>query len=96
MVEAQRLTNMTGQDYTIFTNDQQLYRVVVNITWVYPDRFQKFISRLGGMYTLINIAGAVDSLMAENGLENILQAAFSGVPKMLSDYVKKTVNVPSG
>ena len=63
MVEAQRLTNMTGQAYTIFTNDQQLYRVVVNITWVYPDRFQNFIPQLGGMHTLMNFAGAVGILM---------------------------------
>ena len=84
MEDAQHLTNMTGHAYTIFTNDQQLYRVVVNITWVYPDRFQNFIPRLGSMHTLMNFAGAVGSLMAESGLENILQAAFSGVPKMLS------------
>ena len=81
MVEAQRLTNMTGQAYTIFTNDQPLYSVVVNITWVYPDRFQNFIPRLGGMHTLMNFEGAVGSLMAETGLENILHPAFSGVPK---------------
>ena len=34
MVEAQRLTLLTGQEWTIFTNDQQLYQVAVNITWV--------------------------------------------------------------
>ena len=75
---------MTGQAYTIFTNDQQLYRVVVNITWVYPYRCQNFILQLGGMHTLMSFAGAVGSLMEESGLENILHAAFSGVPKMLS------------
>ena len=32
MVEAPQLTNSTGQTYTIFTNDQQLYRIVVSIT----------------------------------------------------------------
>lgn len=43
MVEAQQLTNKCGQDVTIFTNDQQLYKVVVHITWAYPDRFANFI-----------------------------------------------------
>jgi hypothetical protein len=57
MVESQRLTNMTGQEYTIFTNDQQLYRIAVNMTWVYPDRFQNFIPRLGGMHTLMSFVG---------------------------------------
>ena len=36
------------------------------------------------MHTLMNIAGSVGSLMTERGLENILHAAFSGVPKILS------------
>ena len=84
MVESQRLTNLTGQVYTIFTNDQQLYRVVVNVTWAYPSQFQNFIPRLGGMHTLMNFAGAVGVLMSDTGLENILQAAFGGVPTMLS------------
>ena len=34
MMEATRLTNDTGQSFTIFTADQQLYRVTVYITWV--------------------------------------------------------------
>ena len=84
MVESQRLTTRTGQVYTIFTNDQQLYRIAVNMTWVYPDRFQNFIPRVGGMHTLMSFAGSVGTLMADSGLENILQAAFGGVAKMLS------------
>ena len=46
MVEAQRLTIGTGRAVTIFTEDQQLYRISVVITWVYPDLFSQFISRL--------------------------------------------------
>ena len=84
MVESQRLTTMTGQVCTIFTNYQQLYRIAVNMTWVYPDRFQNFIPRLGGMHTLMSFAGSVGTLMADSGFENILQAAFGGVAKMLS------------
>ena len=84
MIEAQRLTNMTGQAYTIFTNDQQLYRIVVHITWVYESQFINFIPRLGGMHTLMNFVGAVGTLMTDSGLEDILQTAFGGVAKMLS------------
>ncbi len=47
MVEAQKITNVSGQQYTIFTNDQQLYKVVVNVTWVFQDCFVNFIPRLG-------------------------------------------------
>ena len=31
MTEAQKLTNAAGQQYTIFTNDQQLYKVSINV-----------------------------------------------------------------
>lgn len=34
MVEAQKLTNAAGQQYTIFTNDQQLYRVPIRHRWI--------------------------------------------------------------
>lgn len=83
MMEAQRLTNATGQVYTIFTNDQQLYRIAVNITWVYNDLFINFIPRLGGMHTLMSFVGAVGTLMANTGLEAIMNVTFGGVAKML-------------
>jgi len=47
MTEAQRLTKECGQDITVMTNDQQLYRVAVNVKWVYPEIFSEFIPRLG-------------------------------------------------
>ncbi len=84
MIEAQKLSNATGQVYTIFTNDQQLYRVAVNITWVYNDLFLNFIRRLGGMHTLMSFVGAVGTLMADTGLESIMDVAFGGVAKMLT------------
>ena len=84
MVEAQRLTNSTGQAYTIFTTDQQLYRVVVGITWVYSEQFVNFIPRLGGMHTLMNFVGAIGTLMIDSGLEQIMEAGFGGVARMLS------------
>ena len=84
MVEAEKRIEMTGQKYTIFTTDQQLYRVVVMVLWEYQDRFRHFIPRLGGMHTLMNFVGAVGTLMANTGLEELLQAAFGSVPTMLS------------
>ena len=45
MTEAQRLTEECGQSVTIFTNDQQLYTLEVNVMWVYPERFHEFIPR---------------------------------------------------
>ena len=83
MEEAQRMTNECGQLVTIFTNDQQLYRVAVNITWVYPERFSQLIPSLGGMHTLMSFVGCVGKLMADSGLEEVMKAAFGGVTHML-------------
>ena len=37
-------------EITIFTNDQQLYKVAVNVTGVYQDRFSLLIPRVTGVY----------------------------------------------
>ena len=63
MVEAQKLTRQTGQVYTVFTADQQLYRVMINILWVHPEMFHNFIPRLGGMHMLMSFVGCVGILM---------------------------------
>lgn len=49
MILAVRETEKTGQEYTIFTADQQLYKVTVDVSWNYPLLFpkHKFIIRLG-------------------------------------------------
>ena len=83
MIEAQRLTNACGQTITVFTSDQQLYRVAVNVTWVYPRLFTHFVPRLGGMHFLMSFVGAVGTLMSNTGLTEIMQTTFGGVPKML-------------
>ena len=59
MVEAQRLTLLTGQEWTIFTNDQQLYQVAGNITWVDQSMFFMFVPCLGGMHMMMSFVGAV-------------------------------------
>ena len=50
MTEAQRLMKECGQNITILTNDQQLYRLAVSVKLVYQERFSDFIPRLGGMH----------------------------------------------
>ena len=52
--------------------------------WVYPDLFKYFVPRLGGMHTLVSFIGAVGTLMSNSGLEEVMNSAFAGVPKMLS------------
>ena len=54
MYEAQRITVKCGQTFTVFTADQQFYRVMVNIMWVHPEKFPSFYPRLGGMHMLMS------------------------------------------
>jgi hypothetical protein len=84
MLEAKRLTEENGQIYTVFTADQQLYRVMVNVVWVYPEIFSNFVPRLGGMHMLMSFVGCIGVLMANSGLEEIMKAAFGGVARMLT------------
>lgn len=84
MRKAQKLTNAASQQYTIFKNDQKLYKVAVNITWVYNDLFISLIPHLGGMQNMMNFIGTIVTLMVETGLEDFMEAVFGGVGKMLS------------
>ena len=78
MIEADRLVKSTGQNIVVFTCDQQLYKVAVNITWAYPDRFHNFVLRLGGMHFVMNFNGCVGTLMDATGLADIMECAFGG------------------
>ena len=84
MIEAKRIINITCQKHTIFICDQQLYKLLVDIKWVYPEIFPSFISRLGGLHLLMSFIGCIGTLMTKSGLEEILNKTFSGVKKMLS------------
>ena len=79
MCEAQRITVECGQGFTIFTADQQLYRVMVNVLWTHPQISPNFYPRLGGMHMLMSFVGCVGVLMANSGLEDVLKAPFGGV-----------------
>ena len=85
MLDAKRLVNETDQQHVVITADQQIYRVLVDITWAYDsEQFQDFVLRLGGMHLLTSFVGSVGNLMANSGLEDLMKSAFAGVSKMLS------------
>lgn len=62
----------------VFTCDQQLYKVAVNITWAYPDQFHNFVLRLGGMHFVMDFIECVGTLMEHTGLPDIMERAFGG------------------
>ena len=83
MEDAERITNDAGQECTVFTVDQQLYAVVLDIIWSNPERWVNFVPRLGGMHWLTSFIGACGSLMKGSGLNQWLSSAFASVEKML-------------
>ena len=82
-VKAMQLTEQTGQEYTLMTCDQQLYKILVDIKWAFPEKFKNFIPRLGGMHFLMSFIGCCGTLMTNSGLSELLRAAFGNVDKML-------------
>jgi hypothetical protein len=80
--EAKKLTTLAGQATTLFTTDLQLYRVALNVQWVYPNLFgDDFINRLGAMHFLMSFVGAIGSLLSHSGLEDIMKAALVVLPR---------------
>ena len=73
----------SGQIETVFAFDQQLYRVVVDITWDDPARWKNFYPCIGGMHWLMSFVGSVGKLMKNTGLEPLMKSAFASVDKML-------------
>ena len=83
IVEAQTFARQSNQAFTVFTADQQLYRVMLNVIWMHPDMFSDFIPRLGGMHMIMSYVGCVGVLMANTGLDKVMKADFVGVSQML-------------
>ena len=44
MKEAERITGQAGQKFTVFTLDQQLYKVAIDVIWSDPPRWKKYDS----------------------------------------------------
>jgi len=73
MFETQKLTLRCGQIFTVFTADQQLYHVMVNVMWVHPELFPNFYPRLGGMHMLMSFVVCAGVLMANSGHVDVLR-----------------------
>ena len=84
MKEAEKITVQAGQKFTVFTLDQQLYKVALDVIWLDSLRWKYMISRLGGMHWLMSFIGCVGVLMENTGLVPLLQSAFARVPKMMT------------
>ena len=78
------LMRATGDDVLIFTADQQLYKIVIDIVFYRPTYLQSEIPVLGGMHMLMNFIHATAVIMAGGGMNEMLAGTFGSVEKMLS------------
>ena len=76
-------TEKAGQEYTVFTNDQQLFKITVQMTWWQPNVWKDFYPILGGTHKLMSFIGCIVTLTAMTGFAEVLKSAFGGVDKML-------------
>ena len=83
MCDVESASERAGQQVTVFTCDQQLYRVTIDIIWDDPVRWKHFYPRIGGMHWLMSFVGAVGKLMKNSVLDLLMKSAFAGVEKML-------------
>ena len=56
----------------------------MQIMWSDPKKGYNFSMRPGGMHTLSSSLGSIGTIMKELGLEEYIQAAYSGIPNMLN------------
>ena len=78
MTEAEKITSQAGQNITIFTTDQQLYRVALEVMWMEPIAFK--IS----MHWIMSFVESIGVLMKNSGLLPLPKTCFEGVEKMLT------------
>lgn len=61
-----------GQDHCIITCDQAIYEIVLALQKKNPDKYGNAIIRMGGFHIEMNFLGAIDYLMKETCIEDIL------------------------
>lgn len=78
------MVNNLVVDFTVFTCDQELYCVAVEVQWAYPDKFSNVVRCLRRMHMLMRFVGSIGYLVVESGLADIIDVTFEGVTKMLN------------
>ena len=81
MCAAQQVSRAGGQDFTVMTCNQQLYKIAVQIQWNKPEWFQNMTIRLCGMHMLMSFNGMIATLMKGMRLEDVM--VFGDIKKIL-------------
>ena len=77
------VTRDSNQGILVLTCDQQIYKIVVDITFHQPELLTGIVVIIGGMHFLVDFVGCVGTLMADSGLKDIMSTTFGSFDKML-------------
>ena len=76
-----KVTRDSNQDILVLSCDQQIYKIVVDITFHQPDLLTGIVVILGGMHFLVDCVTCIGTLMADSGLKEIMSTTFGSVDK---------------
>lgn len=72
ITRAFEVTRSSNQDILVLTCDQQIYKIVVDISFEKPELLTNMVVILGGMHFLMDFVGCIGSLMTDSGLKEML------------------------
>ena len=77
------VTRDSNQGILVLICDQQIYKIVVDITFHQLELLTGIVVILGGMHFLMDFVCCVGTLMADSGLKDIMATTFCSFDKML-------------
>ena len=57
MCDLDKISKAADQSCSMFTCDQQLFGVILNVTWANPPRSVEFVPEIGGMHWIVSLLG---------------------------------------
>jgi len=86
IVEAQKFTKLSVHKFTVFTDDQQLYKATMNVMCVYPKRLSWVCATAGVIHIMMTFVVCVGVLIADNRGEDVLKSSFGSLIQMLTGH----------
>ena len=82
MTDTEQICNEAKEGFTILTFDQQLYTVMVDITWSNPTRWQFIIPHVGGVQQIMNFVGCLGKLMEGSNSSKLMARSLAHLKEL--------------
>ena len=63
MIRTMRMSELLGQEYTVLTFDERIYRIAQSIKFCNPAEFRSLVIRLGSFHRLLDFLGIIGKWM---------------------------------